>query len=478
MFKKIQRFLKRALELKCARASLYYVTANIVGQGIVLVSSAFFTRLMDKNSYGLVSTYSTWVLVVNCFICLNVYITVRNAFIDYKEDYERYCSSVLLLNVLIGVLMSSLLFAFCKIIGMAVSSAEILLVCIQSVSLNVMNYILAIQSMENQYKSRTLMMILPNWTHIILSVILILIFTQNQYMAKIFGNAAGLLIFAVFCSIAVFAKNRPVINMEYWRYALTISLPSIFCTLSELILMQSDRLMLTELVGAEKTAEYSVIYNIGSIIIAIYQATNGAWLPMFYNLLKRKQSETVRRYEKYYLILFTLFTCGMMTISPELIKIISPSNYWEGISYVSAIVVASYIIYLNAFYSGYLIFEKKTGDIARNSVIVAVINVVLNYLLIPRCQSVGAVIATIISYLLLHVLHCVSVSNMGKKYLAVGDMWKQLGTVAIYGVLFTIVKDLWVLRYLLYIVFAICIAYRNNNQIVLLLRKIEGKEEG
>ncbi len=83
MFKKIQRLIKAFSKQEYARASIYYVIANIIGQGIVLISSAFFTRMMSKEDYGLVSTYSTWVLVLNTFICLNLFISVRTAYVDF-----------------------------------------------------------------------------------------------------------------------------------------------------------------------------------------------------------------------------------------------------------------------------------------------------------------------------------------------------------------------------------------------------------
>ena len=131
------------------------------------------------------------------------------------------------------------------------------------------------------------MMIAPNWTHILLSIVLMLIFSGNLYMAKIAGNAFGLLIFGIACTVMLFVKAAPKVILKYWHYSLKISLPSIFNTLSDLILMQCDRLMLTSMAGAEETAEYSVVYNVSSIVVAIYQAINGAWLPWFFEKVKK-----------------------------------------------------------------------------------------------------------------------------------------------------------------------------------------------
>lgn len=465
MFKKIQRTVKSILSQEYTRASAYYVAANIIGQGVVLLSSSVFTRLMSQEDYGLVSTYSTWVLVINTFICLNLFITVRNAYIDFKEDYDRYNSSVLLLALISGVLITGLIMAGCMVFRVDFSIEEILFACMQSIALNVVNYMLAAQSMKNQYKQRVLLMILPNWGHTILSIIFILVFTQNMYMAKIAGNAFGMLIFGGICIAVFIRKSALEMIPRYWKYALKISVPSIFNTLSDLMLIECDRLMLTFMVGAVETAEYSIVYNAGSVIVAIYQAVNGAWIPWFFKKVSQNDSVSTKKYQTYYMLAFTVFACGMMTIMPELIKILAPENYWRGICYAGPIVTASYLIFLYAFFTCYLTYQKRTGVIARNTIIVAVLNLILNYIWIPRYKSVGAVMATVTCYLMLFFLHYFTLGKKGKDYFAIHAMWRQVGVIAVYAAVFYLTRDLWLIRYGVFLLFVVIIAARYGKEI-------------
>lgn len=451
MFKKIQQVVRALSKYEFAKASVYYVIANIIGQGIVLLSSAIFTRMMSKADFGLVSTYNTWVLVINTFICLNLFTSVRTAYVDFREDYDNYNSSVLMLAIISGVAMTAIITGTTVISGMNFGVGEVLLACLQSVALNVINYIMAIQSMKNEYKNRTFMMIAPNWTHTILSVLLMLLFTGNLYLAKISGNSVGLLVYGVSSAYIIFCKARPRIIPRYWKYALLLSVPTIFHTLSDLILMQSDRLMLTNMVGAEETAEYSVIYNVSSIVVAIYQAINAAWLPWFFERLKEEDSTKTRRYQRYYMILFTVFSCGMMTVSPELIKFMSPKNYWDGIRYLAPIVIASYLIFLYSFFSSYLLYKKRTVRIAVNTIIAAVMNLILNFYLIPQYKAVGAVVATVISYIVLFLLHFLSVLRDGRQYFSILNMFIYLLCMSGFGILFYLIRDYWGIRYGLFI---------------------------
>lgn len=466
MLKKIQGFVKTILKQEYAKASIYYVLANIIGQGVVLFSSAIFTRMMSKADYGFVSTYSTWVLVLNTFICLNLFITLRNAYVDYSYDYDRYASSIILLNIFLGIIFTILIVGISYLFSLKFGIAEVLLACLQSVALNIINCMLAIQSMKNEYKQRAFMMVAPNWAHIILSVVLMLIVTQNLYFSKILGNSFGLVFFGAFCCISIFKRAAPKIILEYWKYALKISLPSIFHTLGDLILIQCDRLMLTAMVGAEETAEYSVIYTVCSIIVAIYIAIGGAWTPWFFKKASKGEKEETRKYSGYYLLFFSLFTCAMMTVSPEIIKIISPRDYWSGIRYVSPLVISSYLIFLLSFFAGYLLFKKETGKIARNTIIAAILNLVLNFFLIPQYKSLGAVTATVVSYTILLLLHYLSVGKEGRTYFHVRSMCLNLLTIVVYGIVFFFVIDLWIVRYMLFIVITILVFFAKGRQAI------------
>ena len=467
MFKKIQRLIKNALKQEYAKASIYYVIANIIGQGIVLFSSAIFTRMMSKADFGQVSTYSTWVLVLNTFICLNLFISVRTAYIDFIDDYDNYNSSVLILSILCGTVISLIIIGITKISDMNFGICEITLACVQSVALNVVNYMLAIQSMKNEYKYRTFMMIAPNWTHILLSIVLMLIFTRNLYLAKIAGNAFGLATFGIVCVVVVFHKASPRIIPRYWKYALRISLPSIFNTLSDLVLIQCDRLMLTSIVGAEETAEYSIIYNVGSIIAAIYQAINGAWLPWFFDRIKMNDGKRIKQYQGYYMLIFTVFSCGMMTISPELIKIMSPKNYWQGISYVAPIVLASYLIFLYTFFSAYLLYMKRTVRIAVNTIIAAILNLAMNFVLIPQYKALGAVMATVVSYVVLFALHLAAVRKDGRLYFSISKMWANIIGITAFAVMFYVVQEMWPVRYIMYLLILVAIYALRGRKIIL-----------
>lgn len=83
------------------KASIFYVLGNGFGQGIVLLGSVVFTRIMTQEDYGIYSTYYSAVSILATFVGVNLFMGLCNAYIDYKDEIHSFRTSVLLLSTVI-----------------------------------------------------------------------------------------------------------------------------------------------------------------------------------------------------------------------------------------------------------------------------------------------------------------------------------------------------------------------------------------
>ena len=60
-----------------------------------------------------------------------------------------------------------------------------------------------------------------------------------------------------------------LIDINDWKYALSIALPSVVMSISYMLMQQCDKVMITNICGSSDTAVYSVIYYLGYAIIAV-----------------------------------------------------------------------------------------------------------------------------------------------------------------------------------------------------------------
>ena len=64
------------------KSSFFYILGNGVGQGLMLLSTIVFTRIMSKEGYGQYSTYYSFVSILTSIIGANLHSSINNAYID------------------------------------------------------------------------------------------------------------------------------------------------------------------------------------------------------------------------------------------------------------------------------------------------------------------------------------------------------------------------------------------------------------
>ena len=69
-------------------ASIWYIVANCLGQGIMLLSSIIFTRIMSQEHFGLYTTYYSVVALLTPFVGANLFVGLNNGYFDFKEEID------------------------------------------------------------------------------------------------------------------------------------------------------------------------------------------------------------------------------------------------------------------------------------------------------------------------------------------------------------------------------------------------------
>ena len=244
------------------------------------------------------------------------------------------------------------------------------------------------------------------------------------------------------------------------KYGLAISVPLIAHGVALTLLAQSDRTMITMLVGAEKTGIYSVVYNFSMIATALTTALSGIWQPWYLTRLKNhtdKDFEKINNMTQVYGLFMSMVMCGVILIAPEVLKFLASEPYWEGISIIPPIVLANLVTFVYTFYVDVEHFHKKTKYIAINTIAAAVSNVLLNYIFIPICGYEAAAYTTIVSYGISLVMHYVMAKKLEPQSAGLISYTKQFLLVVAVSFFYYIFIENWILRWGVAIVLGIAI---------------------
>ena len=367
-----------------------------------------FTRILSASGYGIDSLYCTWVAFFSMIISIGVIGTIGSAKINLSnEEYEEYLTNTMLIGTcnFVLILILSLIFIDKLSYVIGLEGNLIIPMIIQSFFMFVINFTLAKISFDNNPKYYLVISLISTLLNIILSISLILSFNEYKYLGKIYGGAISTIIIGV-CLYRRFIKFKYINKFwVYFKFSIKLGIPLLLHNISTLILNQADRIMLQNFIGDYWVGIYSFNYNMGIILNVINMSINNAWVVWYFKALKEKRDKEINEKSKIYIVLFTFITSLVILTSKESVMILADKRYWDGVGILPIIILGYYFVFLYTFSINYEFYKKNTNYIAIGGVIASIINILLNYVLIPIMGIYGAAISTLFAYIILFIIH-------------------------------------------------------------------------
>ncbi|MBO5261307.1 MAG: oligosaccharide flippase family protein [Coprococcus sp.] len=386
------------------KASLYYVICSFIIKGISFITTPFFSRILTQSEYGYVSNFNSWLSILTIVTTLSLVASLIRARFDFKDDYNSYVSTILTMGMIFSIICFATIFLnielFKKIFSL--DTKYILLLALCSIAQPAYDVFLQNQRFVYKYKLVTVMTVAVTLMSLALSFLLLYICDDNSW-GMILGTQLPLIVSGIIIYIYYFCKSNSF-KFLYCKYALVICVPYIFHLLSGVILSSSDRVMITAICGTKENAIYSMAYNIGLIINAIWMALNQAFSPWLGEKLNVKDYKPIKRVSTYYMILFLVIVLGMMLAGPEALMILGGHKYAASKNLIPVIMLSYVVVFVDSLFVNILQYEKHTLGMACATVTSALVNILLNYMCIPRFGYTAAAYTTFISYGILLIM--------------------------------------------------------------------------
>lgn len=447
------------------KASILYLISTIVNKGIAFITIPIYTRILTTGDYGISTTYTSWVDIFTVIFSLALYMAIRTAFIDFKNEKEDFFNTIITFTIVLSTIVGVLL----VVIGMLFWKANIILIIFAVVQGTASALIMDYQQylmMDLKYIERSCFLAIPNLASAILSICtLLFIPMEKKYLGRIIPLVIIHTVFGLSILIKVYKNKKPNINLKYLKYGLSISLPLVLHGIALNILSQSDRTMISLLDDVSGTGIYSIIYNFGMIATAITTALEGVWIPYFMKKMNNKDISAINEKAIDYLKLITYIMIVLILVGPEVLKFLASPEYWDGMRIIPPIIIANYFIFVYSLYINVEHFYKKTKIITINTFIAAVINIVLNFIFIPKYGYFAAAYTTMISYFISLILHAKYAYKLEKKIFPLKSIVVSLLQLIIITTIYYLFINNAIVRWIICIVILILAFLINFNKI-------------
>lgn len=456
------------------KSGAWYMIGNLLIKGMTFFTLPIFTRLLSTADFGKFNLFVSYENILNVILGLGIAGTIKTAYFDFKEDFKKYYGSILSLififTISIDIVINITLIFFRQYLNEFWGYDTVNLLVASSLATALYNVISVKYVIEVDYKKNLAMSFGYTIFSILISLVLCFtLFASSRYMARIVGNALPLIFITYSISLKQIFKGKIYINKTYYRYALVMGLPLIFHSLSLVIMQQADKIMVNSFCGDEMTGIYSLACNISLILTIVQSSIDSSWSPWFYSNLDSRHYEVLCKKNRLLVYFFLYLTIGFMLISPELVFITSPSDYADAIYVLIPLNISVFVSFMYMFAVNKEYYHKKTRIIAVGTIISTFIDIILNAIMIPRFGFISAAYTTLISKMVLFVIHWMASNKIDDNQVVMAkDLLLPFAISAIFAAITLIFKDVLLLRYgliVLITVMAILVMKKNNISI-------------
>ena len=221
-------------------------------------------------------------------------------------------------------------------------------------------------------------------------------------------------------------------DREVFRTMIRFSVPMIPTALFWWIINVSDRYAVTWMISSADAGIYAAAYKVPTIVSLVSSVFTEAW--QMSAVMEKDSANRDQFFTKVFSALSSLLflTSSALIVCSKLItKVLVGPSFYDSWRYIPILVVAtSFSCFANFLNSVYMV-ERKSVLSLLTVMSGAVINVVLNVLLIPPMGVNGAALATFVSYLVVFIMRAIT----SRKYIKIGFQPVRMGlNLAVSGV--------------------------------------------
>lgn len=199
--------------------------------------------------------------------------------------------------------------------------------------------------------------------------------------------------------------NFKTVRKSTTRAMLRFAIPMIPNSIFWWITNVSDRYMVTWMMDKSEGGLYAIAYKIPNIVILVSSVFISAWqMSAVIEKDSRDRDRFFGRVFRSYQSLLFLAGSGLVLLVKPLTRLLTSDSYYKAWQYMPILILATVFTCFVSFLGSVYIMDRKSKMTLLTTVTGAVVNVLLNWLLIPKMGVNGAALATFISFFTVFVM--------------------------------------------------------------------------
>lgn len=385
---------------------LKFSIGSWLSAAISLFTTPVVTALIIPEEFGKASMYT---LLFNLVLQVCI-LGTDQSFVRkfYQQSSDEYKTKLLFNSVIIPLGLSVVISTLLILFGNQVSRLLIDEVNIQLVLLMALSLVLGVferfSLLNLRMKQQALAFSIVRVLFAVINFVVILTYCQfisKDFLALIYGNLSALLI----CSAVAIIKSHEnwkikKIDKPLLRSVIMYGFPFLPTFLASWLFEGIDKVSLRRYTSFEELGLFSAAFKIVAFLSILQVAFSTFWTPVSFEMYEKNSEKAKQTFSLIFAYMSAiLFICGLgVILFKDVIILLFDKAYHEASAIMPFLLLIPIMYTLSEVTVGGINYKNKTYWHFIIAVIAAVLNYVLNTLLVPKLGARGAAISTGLSY--------------------------------------------------------------------------------
>ena len=371
--------------------------------GVGFFVTVWITRYLGPEKYGLLSYACAFVGLFTAVANLGLYGIVVREIVRYPESTDEILGTALFLKLSGGLCalflsMGTILF---------IRPGELLTFCLVGItatglifqSLDVFDF----WFQSKLLSKRTVFANIPCFVLITIAKI-VLILMNAPLIAFAWAGALEVLVGSIGLMVAYQSVTKRIgsltVSVKRAKSLLHDCWPLIFAGLMLMVYNRIDQVMIGQMLGNRSVGIYSVAVKLSEFWYVFPSLVLNSVLPTIIEAKKSGEAFYYRRLQKVFdlmAIISLVFVLPLLLFSNQLIVLLYGQAYADAGAVLSVYVLSGIFVFIGHVRESWITVENITRFSLYSTATGAIVNIALNYLLIPRYGNLGAAYATLIA---------------------------------------------------------------------------------
>jgi len=397
--------IKKELRVLGKHSSVYGLAAVLNGLvGFLLLP--VYTRYLTTTDYGTLEILYFVVTIISITMSVGIGEAMSRFYFDRKEQSERdTVVSTTYIGYGVFSMACSLALVSCAgmISNLVFDTRDMTVECALVLATMGTNFMLDTGFGYFRVAQKSVHVTIHSVSKLLLTISLNILFLVGLDMG-VKGILLGTLVantsIGLVMTIPILRKIGLRLSIPVLKQMVRYGLPLIPSSMAIYLIIAADRYFVKEYIGLAEAGLYTLGYKFGVLVGTFVTAPfNTIWYPRRFEYFNEENSE--KMYARIFTYFMSVVTLGVVAVSifaPDIIKIMTTEKFWPAFQIVPIIALSQLFHSLFYHFSIGISYFKKTIYFTYINIMTAVVNLSLNFLLIPTFGIWGAAWSTVITY--------------------------------------------------------------------------------